>query len=258
MLRTTVPRSVRISEAPSHGQTVMTYDPASSGALSYLEAARELAEQVLTLGRTRASRRSSVSEKRRGLGRGLGALIPSGTAPVTKPAGDRPVDVFFPGRGPDGVPDGAADAAAGTTATATLVEERTEPDPALAGGAAPVEAIPGLGRHDGSGDGRRRHPDDGCGAARRPGAGPPRRRAPARFRALRFAEVPVSWIRPNPRQPRQVFDEEALAELVHSVREIGVLQPVVVRPVPAAETVPRRPKAPPEPRGPRPRRSATS
>jgi chromosome partitioning protein len=45
---TTVPRSVRISEAPSHGQTVMTYDPTSSGALSYLEAAREVAEQVLT------------------------------------------------------------------------------------------------------------------------------------------------------------------------------------------------------------------
>jgi chromosome partitioning protein len=48
VLKTSVPRSVRISEAPSHGQTVMTYDPASSGALSYLEAARELAEQVLT------------------------------------------------------------------------------------------------------------------------------------------------------------------------------------------------------------------
>ena len=48
VVKTTVPRSVRISEAPSHSQTVMTYDPASSGALSYLEAARELAEQVLT------------------------------------------------------------------------------------------------------------------------------------------------------------------------------------------------------------------
>ena len=43
VLRTSIPRSVRISEAPSHGQTVMTYDPGSSGALSYLEAARELA-----------------------------------------------------------------------------------------------------------------------------------------------------------------------------------------------------------------------
>jgi chromosome partitioning protein len=47
VLKTSVPRSVRISEAPSHGQTVMTYDAVSSGALSYLEAARELAEQVL-------------------------------------------------------------------------------------------------------------------------------------------------------------------------------------------------------------------
>jgi chromosome partitioning protein len=44
-LRASVPRSVRISEAPSHGQTVMTYDPNSSGALSYLEAAVELAER---------------------------------------------------------------------------------------------------------------------------------------------------------------------------------------------------------------------
>nr|WP_245852566.1 AAA family ATPase [Isoptericola jiangsuensis] len=46
-LRTTVPRSVRISEAPSHGQTVMTYDPGSTGALAYLEAARELAEHAV-------------------------------------------------------------------------------------------------------------------------------------------------------------------------------------------------------------------
>jgi chromosome partitioning protein len=44
-LRTTVPRSVRISEAPSHGQTVMTYDPGSTGALAYLEAARELTQR---------------------------------------------------------------------------------------------------------------------------------------------------------------------------------------------------------------------
>lgn len=44
-LRTTVPRSVRISEAPSYGQTVLTYDPGSSGALAYLEAAREIAER---------------------------------------------------------------------------------------------------------------------------------------------------------------------------------------------------------------------
>jgi chromosome partitioning protein len=46
-LKTTVPRSVRISEAPSHGQTVVTYDPGSTGALAYLEAAREIAERAL-------------------------------------------------------------------------------------------------------------------------------------------------------------------------------------------------------------------
>lgn len=46
-----------------------------------------------------------------------------------------------------------------------------------------------------------------------------------------FAELPLDAIEPNPRQPREVFDEEALAELVTSVREVGVLQPVVVREV---------------------------
>jgi chromosome partitioning protein len=45
VLRTTVPRSVRVSEAPSFGETVMTYDPTSSGALSYLEASGELADR---------------------------------------------------------------------------------------------------------------------------------------------------------------------------------------------------------------------
>lgn len=45
VLRTYIPRSVRVSEAPSYGQTVMTYDPGSPGALSYLEAAREIARK---------------------------------------------------------------------------------------------------------------------------------------------------------------------------------------------------------------------
>ncbi len=44
-----------------------------------------------------------------------------------------------------------------------------------------------------------------------------------------FAELPITQVRPNSRQPRQVFEEEALAELVHSIREVGLLQPVVVR-----------------------------
>ncbi|PRZ16822.1 ParB/RepB/Spo0J family partition protein [Nesterenkonia sandarakina] len=45
-----------------------------------------------------------------------------------------------------------------------------------------------------------------------------------------FRSIPVDSIVPNPRQPRQEFDEEHMDELIHSIREIGVLQPIVVRP----------------------------
>ncbi|KRE27258.1 chromosome partitioning protein ParB [Mycobacterium sp. Soil538] len=47
-----------------------------------------------------------------------------------------------------------------------------------------------------------------------------------------YREIAPSHIDPNPRQPRQVFDEEALSELVHSIREFGLMQPIVVRAVP--------------------------
>ena len=50
-------------------------------------------------------------------------------------------------------------------------------------------------------------------------------------RGAHFADVPVAEIRPNPKQPRTVFDEDALAELVASITEVGLLQPVVVRPL---------------------------
>jgi chromosome partitioning protein len=45
VLRTVVPRSVKVSEAPGYGQTVLAYDPGSRGAMSYLDAAREMAER---------------------------------------------------------------------------------------------------------------------------------------------------------------------------------------------------------------------
>jgi len=109
-----------------------------------------------------------MAEKRRALGRGLGALIPSG------PDRDsRPVDVFFPG-----AQNSAADGNDGV-------------------------AVPSRQR--------------GVGLVAVPGA--------------HFAEVPVEAISPNPKQPRTAFDEAALAELVSSIGEVGVLQPVVVRPV---------------------------
>jgi ParB family chromosome partitioning protein len=50
-----------------------------------------------------------------------------------------------------------------------------------------------------------------------------------------YREVPISAIKPNPKQPRQVFDQEALAELEHSIREFGLMQPIVVRELPNNE-----------------------
>jgi ParB family chromosome partitioning protein len=89
-----------------------------------------------------------AAAKRTGLGRGIGALIPTGE-------GERPVDVFFP------APVNAGDLA----------------------------AVPGA----------------------------------------RLAAIAPSDIVPNPQQPRTEFREDELAELVHSVREYGILQPIVVR-----------------------------
>jgi ParB family transcriptional regulator, chromosome partitioning protein len=51
-----------------------------------------------------------------------------------------------------------------------------------------------------------------------------------------YREIAPADIEPNPRQPRQVFDEESLSELVHSIREFGLLQPIVVRGVDGAPT----------------------
>jgi len=103
-----------------------------------------------------------MNVRRGGLGRGLGALIPSGPPEVSRPS-------------------------------------LTEPDD--------LRAV------DGPDQLRVSAPDNG----------------PATLSAY-FDQIPLDSIVPNPRQPRTVFDDEALAELVHSVREVGLLQPIVVRP----------------------------
>lgn len=110
-----------------------------------------------------------MSERRRALGKGLGALIPQGMPGTAKPA-TRPVDVFFP-QAPE---------------VEAPVSRETEDEPQL------VEV---------------------------PGA--------------EFAYVPVEDISPNRAQPRTVFDEDELSELTESVSQVGVLQPVVIRPMPS-------------------------
>lgn len=66
-------------------------------------------------------------------------------------------------------------------------------------------------------------------AAGPPGAGRAEQAAAADLAGAYFAEIPVHDIVPNPRQPRQTFDEDSLAELADSIRVVGLLQPVVVR-----------------------------
>lgn len=62
-------------------------------------------------------------------------------------------------------------------------------------------------------------------------SGPAARATTVDSGAPHYQDVPLASIRPNPKNPRTVFDEDALAELTHSIKEFGLLQPVVVRPV---------------------------
>lgn len=148
-----------------------------------------------------------MSEKRRGLGRGLGALIPEG--PSGGAATDRPVDVWFREQ---------ADASGrpNTAARKITETEHAKASPEPAGTTEDAPESPGL-------TGGRR--EEG------PAAGETSDLAPVP--GASYGEIPVDSVRANPRQPREVFDEDEMAELVHSISEIGVLQPVVVRRVPA-------------------------
>nr|WP_227467475.1 ParB/RepB/Spo0J family partition protein [Nocardioides lijunqiniae] len=67
---------------------------------------------------------------------------------------------------------------------------------------------------------------DGDASAPAPEAAP---EPPPNEAGAYFAELPIGQIQPNHVQPRSVFDEEAMAELVHSIGEVGLLQPIVVR-----------------------------
>jgi ParB family transcriptional regulator, chromosome partitioning protein len=74
-------------------------------------------------------------------------------------------------------------------------------------------------------------PTASSAAPARPGQAYAVAEAPPEGIGAYFEEIPVGAITPNPRQPRQVFDEETLEELAASIRAVGLLQPVVVRKV---------------------------
>jgi ParB family transcriptional regulator, chromosome partitioning protein len=67
------------------------------------------------------------------------------------------------------------------------------------------------------------------------GGGPSAVAPPASDVGAVYREIDPTAIEPNPKQPRQVFDGEALAELVHSIREFGLMQPIVVRALAGAD-----------------------
>ncbi|NWL11616.1 chromosome partitioning protein ParB [Paenarthrobacter nitroguajacolicus] len=180
-----------------------------------------------------------MSEKRRGLGRGLGALIPSsaaaqgnGTAP------SRPVDLFFPEARKAEEPATVEPALEQSDAVDSKPSPAKSPSKASATKSASTKTSTSARSASKPAASR-------AAAAGRPGsdvAGTTAAAAPAaesigsvadvelvEVPGARFAEIPVGDIHPNRKQPRSVFDEDDMAELVHSVREIGVLQPIVVR-----------------------------
>ena len=185
-----------------------------------------------------------MSEKRRGLGRGLGALIPSSAAASGNgSAPSRPVDLFFPEARKR---TAAAEVApAEETTTVPETEETAKPQsPASVPGPAGPSSGPDEKTVSGARKAAVRRPSASKGETAAAAAEPDAEKSAAdepvpstedqgvelvEVPGVRFAEILVTDIHPNRKQPRSVFDEDDMAELVHSVREIGVLQPIVVR-----------------------------
>ena len=232
-----------------------------------------------------------MAQKKRGLGRGLQALIPEAQTEIPS---RRPTDVFFPeSRSParskttaDEASDAASRHAAEIASTLLAPSKRTRgrrsSPPATATKPSAAAAKPksgrarsgseSTGRSEGTRTGRRRSsrvsretlmadaPEFalvGLGDRLEDETAPPAGRSESRspleaesaggksggksggkgpddegllpVPGATFAELPVEIIVPNPRQPRQVFDEDDITELAASIKEVGLLQPIVVR-----------------------------
>lgn len=149
-----------------------------------------------------------------GLGRGLGALIPSG--PPSGPPGGRP-------RSGDHAPDTDPVPGPAPFADADRPPVVDPPQAEATAPGTPDDSPPSSSRLDHA-------TDDGQAAGGH---------ATVQLRDVpgaRLIEVALTDVRANARQPRTVFDEQALAELAHSIAEFGVLQPIVVRETPDGPT----------------------
>lgn len=206
-----------------------------------------------------------MSERRRALGRGLGALIPSG--PAGSGATQRPVDVFFQDRAekdaeappasapsasspePASTPSASSSAPAPSATSPALDPDTTVPLSASEALLAELESS-GNGTSSSSGaavgneesatnlagdsergvDSSAPRQQSGAPAAAGSTAAAPDQDGLRPVPGATFAEIPVAAVHRNAKQPRQVFDDDELNELASSIREVGVLQPVVVRP----------------------------
>lgn len=187
--------------------------------------------------RSMKGRAVRMAEKKRGLGRGLGALISSSPAVSDEAENNvsretsadavakqqntpekslRPVDMFFePGR--------KSSVSAGGTSRSPKRGRATMPGLSTGSKARSVTSEPKSTVTSAASD---VIPEESAGKTLIdvPGA--------------KFAELNVNDIHPNRKQPRTHFDEEDMAELVHSIKEIGLLQPIVVRPSRESDAVP--------------------
>ena len=188
------------------------------------------------------------ARKHSGLGRGLGALIPQASEQTPQAAPStpsRPLDVFFPEGSSAGKRGGSAkDLLQPKRATASSKRKRpTMPSVEAAGGRRTGGSRSGLGGGINGSDSR-------TSAARQPVSTVPGGAADTHAEqdvsretstdhellpvpGASFAEIAIDQIVPNTKQPREVFDEDDLKELSASIKEVGVLQPVVVRSIPA-------------------------
>lgn len=155
--------------------------------------------------------------RRGGLGRGLAALIP--TAPAENPrVGDKAADIIFGPRSGHTDSAGTSELKSGLGAKGSpsgLNSTKTRENPQLSNASTKHHSdnkddvvMSGVSRETSS-----------SGAA-----------GSSDFGAT-YREINLRLITPNPQQPREVFDEEPLAELAHSICEFGLLQPIVVRPI---------------------------
>ena len=188
------------------------------------------------------------ARKHSGLGRGLGALIPQASEQTPQAAPStpsRPLDVFFPEGSSVGKRGGSAkDLLQPKRATASSKKKRSAmPSVEAAGGRRPGGSRSGLGSGINGSDSRAsaaRQPVSTApgGAADTHGGQDVSRETSTDHELLpvpgaSFAEIAIDQIVPNTKQPREVFDEDDLKELSASIKEVGVLQPVVVRSIPA-------------------------